>query len=330
MAKILSFKIDQYASGQRLDRYLQQKLRGTGLGYVAIQRLCRNGQIRVNGKRITASHKLSRGEEIKLPAPDYKTANGPKHQKPDAKKPGGKKPGAAPAVITPALRQQWQNAILYEDEAILILNKWSGLAVQGGTGTKIHIDAITRSVYGDDAPKLVHRLDKDTSGVLVLAKTREVAADLAQAFAEQRMEKTYLALVQGNPKRDLGRIDLPLLKKMRFDNEKVEVDVPSGADAVTEYTVLTRQDGFALLELKPLTGRTHQLRVHCAAIGCPIVGDRKYNEQPAAISGAGPRPLLHLHAARLSLPHPQLGLLAFTAPLPDHMQRSLVSLGMTH
>jgi 23S rRNA pseudouridine955/2504/2580 synthase len=321
MAKILNFKIDQYATGQRVDRYLMQKLRGTGFGYVAIQRLCRNGQVRIDGKRVPAGFKLERGMEIKLPAPDDRTQD-PRQGKPKT----SAKTKANAAAVSDSTKKQWRNSIIYDDDRMIVINKWSGLAVQGGTGTSLHVDAITRAVYGEQAPKLVHRLDKDTSGVLVLAKTREDAALLTKAFAEQEVHKTYVALVQGRPKRAEARIDYPLLKKMRFDSEKVEIDLDEGADATTDYATLAGGNGFTLLSLHPRTGRTHQLRVHCAAIGCPIVGDGKYNDHPQPIGDLPKNLRLHLHAERLALRHPLLGELAFKAPLPEHMQRSLDAL----
>jgi 23S rRNA pseudouridine955/2504/2580 synthase len=218
-----------------------------------------------------------------------------------------------------------QAAILHRDEAVIVINKPPGLAVQGGTATERHLDGlldILRSGSGE-RPRLVHRLDKDTSGVLVIASNAAAAGFLTRAFREKTTRKTYWAVVIGLAKPRQGRIDVPLAKTPGRGGERVRPDHADGRHAVTYYRVIDNAGSQASwLALMPVTGRTHQLRAHCAAIGTPILGDAKYGEAAAHLAGVPGSRRLHLHARTLSMPHPLGGTLEVTAPLPLHMRRT--------
>ncbi len=227
--------------------------------------------------------------------------------------------------------------MIYRDDQVIVLNKPHGLPVQGGPGITHHLDGLLDVLrFGaSDRPRLVHRLDRDTSGVLLLARTPGVAAKLAAAFRSRAVEKTYWAVVAGRPVPVEGRIDLPLKRITGGRGERTEPadrDDPDGTRAITDYRTLDNAaQKLAWLELQPLTGRTHQLRVHCVALGAPIVGDVKYarpdqnNAFSAEITGLSPE--LHLHARALSLPHPAGGTLIVEADLPPHMVQSFHTLG---
>ncbi|MDP8916928.1 MAG: RluA family pseudouridine synthase, partial [Pseudomonadota bacterium] len=223
-----------------------------------------------------------------------------------------------------------RSLVLYEDEEVLALNKPSGLAVQGGSKTTKHIDRLL-SAWGEgmDRPRLVHRLDRDTSGVLVLGKTPAAAARLSGAFAKRRAEKIYWAIVSGEPKPAQGTIELHLVKAGVGDREIVRPADPKefGAEpAETDYLTVSRAGRRATwLALRPHTGRTHQLRAHMKAIGHPILGDPKYgDETSAALSG---ELKLQLHARRLALPHPSSGHLILEAPLSPELRAGFEQFG---
>jgi 23S rRNA pseudouridine955/2504/2580 synthase len=221
--------------------------------------------------------------------------------------------------------------VLYQDDSIIVLNKPPGLPVQGGPGIIRHLDGLLDGLRHDatDRPRLVHRLDKDTSGVLLLARTPGVAAKLAAAFRGRDVEKTYWALCAGRPPQNEGRIDIPLIRTMAGRGERVvtaERGKPGAAFAITDFRVRDAAGKAASwLELSPLTGRTHQLRVHCAAMGTPILGDPIYADEWDHMEGFAYR--LHLHARRLVFPHPKGGTLAIEADLPVHMRESFAKLG---
>ena len=216
-------------------------------------------------------------------------------------------------------------AILHRDEAVIVLNKPAGLAVQGGTATERHLDGLLDGLrFGNaERPRLVHRLDKDTSGVLVIARTTAAAAFLTRAFRERSTRKIYWAVVGGLPKLRQGRIGLALAKTPGRGGERVRPDTEEGRHAITYYRVIDSAGNQASwLALMPVTGRTHQLRAHCAAIDTPILGDGKYGATAAHLAGLPGSRCLHLHARSLSLPHPLGGNLEVTAPLPPHMRRT--------
>ncbi len=235
-------------------------------------------------------------------------------------------------VIDPNVARDLQRLVIYRDDSVLVLNKPHGLPVQGGPGITHHLDGLLDALrFGaPDRPRLVHRLDRDTSGVLLLARTPGAAAKLAAAFRGRQVEKTYWAVVAGRPVPPEGRIDLPLRRIGGTRGERTELADASDKDAaraITDYRTLDHAgQKLAWLELHPLTGRTHQLRVHCVALGAPIVGDVKYArpDQNNAFSAtvAGLPDELHLHARSLSLPHPAGGMLLVEADLPPHMMQT--------
>lgn len=306
--------------GQRMDRWAKKHL---DVPYVALHKMLRKGLIRVDGKKIEPDAKLKAGQvvSVKDPASSIQDSGEKEIRKAEALMPDAK---------TIAEVRSW---VLYKDKDMLIINKPYGLAVQGGSGVKKHLDMYLPALqYEKDAPpKLVHRLDRDTSGVLVLARTREAAAQLQKGFANKRLKKTYLALVVGVPKLYAGEIVSRMEKSLRGkDSREVVASGKDGKKAVTRYKVreaMARK--FALMELEPVTGRTHQLRVHMAELHCPILGDGKYGGKEAFVRGSVEIPnALHLHAWKIEIPLPQGKLLTVSAPLPAHMQQSAKALNL--
>jgi 23S rRNA pseudouridine955/2504/2580 synthase len=306
----------------RLDRWLRRHYPGTQQSL--IQKLCRTGQIRVDGARADTNARLTPGQSVRVPPMDA-----PAEPRPISK-------------IDPHDAKDLQNAIIYQDDQILVINKPYGLPVQGGPGITRHLDAMLDALrFGSEhRPRLVHRLDRDTTGVLLLARTPGTAARLAALFRGRDIEKTYWAVVAGRPVPVEGRIDLPLKRiggakggSNRGERTAPAArDDPEGARAVTDYRTLDHAARrLAWLELKPLTGRTHQLRVHCVAIKAPILGDEKYEEPDQNMAFAalieGLSSDLHLHARRLVLPHPAGGSLTVEADLPPHMKETFKTLG---
>jgi 23S rRNA pseudouridine955/2504/2580 synthase len=310
----------------RLDRWFRRHFPGTTQG--VIEKLCRTGQVRVDGRRAEAATRLAPGQAVRVPKL------------------------AAPAVAAkpaaesdPRLVRELERMVLWRDEHLIVLDKPSGLATQGGPGITRHLDGMLDGLRDGSAhrPRLVHRLDRDTSGVLVVARTPGTAAKLAAAFRGRDVEKVYWAVVAGRPVPVEGRIDLKLERSDDPRNGRVVVadaDDREAARAITDYRTLDHAARrLAWLELRPLTGRTHQLRVHCAAIGAPILGDAAYGtlrgpadperwgENTALVEGLDDH--LHLHARRLVLPHPAGGTIAVEAPLPPHMQATFRTLGFT-
>jgi 23S rRNA pseudouridine955/2504/2580 synthase len=296
--------------GVRLDRWF--KRRWPHLNHIQIQKLARSGQIRVDGARAKPDTRLAAGALIRVPPlPDAPAE--------------GEKPGLSARDVAYA-----KSLVLYEDEEVLALNKPHGLAVQGGTKTVKHVDRLL-SAWGEglDRPRLVHRLDRDTSGVLLLGKTPGAAARLSGAFAKRRVKKIYWAIVCGNPKPPEGVIELHLMKKGVGDRELVVPADPKalGAEpAESEYVTLARAaHRAAWMALQPHTGRTHQLRAHMLAIGHPILGDPKYGDEASAPLSEGLK--LQLHARRLELPHPSRGQLILEAPLSPEMKAGFEHFG---
>ena len=290
----------------RLDRWLKRHY--PGLAHGQLEKLLRTGRIRVDGKRARAGDRVGPGQAIHLP-PLTEFAS----------------PASPPQRPRPADETMLRDAVLYLDDAVIVLNKPAGLAVQGGTATERHVDAMLDALRfdGSERPRLVHRLDKDTSGILVLARSISAATFLTRAFREKATRKTYWAVVAGVPKLRQGRIDLALAKTPGRGGERVRADAEEGRHAVTYYRVLdTAGSEASWLALMPVTGRTHQLRAHCSAIGTPILGDGKYGGAAAHLAGVPGSKRLHLHAHSLSIPHPLGGKLQVTAPLPPHMQRT--------
>ncbi len=304
----------------RLDRWFRRHFPGLTQG--VIQKLCRTGQVRVDGKRAETATRLAPGQAVRVP---------PLPEPPDPA------PERQALELTPGEKRDLEKLVLYRDDHLLVLNKPFGLPVQGGPGIVRHLDAMLgRLRFGaPERPRLVHRLDRDTSGVLVLARTPGTAAKLAAAFRTREVEKTYWAVVTGRPVPVEGRIDLPL---RRVEGGRGERTAPAGRDdleaarAITDFRTLDNAaQKLAWLELRPLTGRTHQLRVHCMAMGTPILGDTKYHEPDqnnafsAIVSGLSGN--LHLHARALRLPHPAGGTVLVQADLPPHMRETFRTLG---
>ncbi len=309
MGEVRTLTVDAGEDGVRLDRWLRR--RWPHLGQTQIHKLARSGQLRVDGGRIKADTRLQTGQVVRVPP----------------------LPGAAPERSEGLAADEIRFAkslVLYEDDEVLILNKPAGLAVQGGTKTHHHIDRLL-SAWGEglDRPKLAHRLDRDTSGVLALGKTPKAAAMLSGAFAKRRAEKTYWAIVKGNPKSFTGIVEQPLAKLGKGDRElmtPVEPSDPRAEAAVTLYATISRAGpAAAWLALRPLTGRTHQLRAHMLAIDCPILGDPKYNT-PASIAASGALKL-QLHARRLVISHPGGALIDVVAPLSSEMEAGFARYG---
>ena len=303
MRQVLTLEVDAGEDGVRLDRWF--KRRWPHLGHGQIQKLLRSGQIRVDGGRAKADTRLGAGAQVRVPPlPDGPAAE--------------VREGLSEREVAFA-----RSLVIYEDDAVLALNKPSGLAVQGGTKTTRHVDRLL-SAWGEglQRPRLVHRLDRDTSGVLVLGKTPAAAASLAGAFARRSAEKTYWAIVAGTPEPAEGVIDLALAKRGVGDRELVQpaaFNDPDAEPAETEYRTLSRAGSRAAwMELRPHTGRTHQLRAHMKSIGHPIVGDPKYGDAESAEVSRGLK--LQLYARRLSLPHPTRGQLVLEAPLSPEMR----------
>jgi 23S rRNA pseudouridine955/2504/2580 synthase len=291
--------------GQRLDRWLKKKFPDIGFGQ--LQKLLRTGQVRVDGKRAKPDTRLVAGQELRLPPMLSNTEV------------AGKTLHAKDRAFIRAL-------VIYEDDDIVAINKPSGLAVQGGSGITRHIDGMLDGLTGTNGvrPRLVHRIDRETSGVLILARSADVARRLTEAFAGRDIEKTYFALTAPAPKNMKGRIDAPMAKGMSGpDMEKVLIDDETGKAAITDYEVLKKSDGgaAALVAFYPLTGRTHQIRVHGAHIGCPLWGDTKY--------GARTGNSFYLHARAITLAHPKDGRpLTLEAPIPANFLAQAIALGI--
>ncbi len=303
-------------AGMRVDRFFEARF--PGLSFSHIQRIIRKGEVRVDGKRTQPKNRLEAGQKLRIP-PLKLEAPAPRDDAPQAQKD----------------RAFIKSITLYEDADVLVLNKPMGLAVQGGSGTTRHLDGMLGALRGQgvDAqrPRLVHRLDKDTAGCLLVAKTRFAAAALAKTFRSRSARKIYWALVVGVPRPGQGRISTYLAKQEVEEDSFMRIAKHGEKDAVhavTYYAVVeTAAQQLAWLSLKPVTGRTHQLRAHMAHIGHPIVGDPKYfNKENWQLPG-GMQDKLHLLARRIAVPHPRGGTIDVSAPLPPHMKQSWNLLG---
>lgn len=299
----------------RLDRWFKRHI--PHLNHGMLEKLLRTGQIRVDGKRSQANARLQAGQQIRVPPIAEPVAPSPD----------------APRVkferhVSAADAQMLRSAVLYMDDHVIALNKPAGLAVQGGTSTDKHLDGMLDVLRFDgQRPRLVHRLDKDTSGVILLGRTAAAAAKLAAAFKTRTARKLYWSLVVGVPKPRNGLIDAPLAKLPGKMGEKVAVNEDEGKRAVTVYRTVEAVKRASWLEMEPRTGRTHQLRVHCALLETPILGDGKYGGAEAFLSGQGVSRKLHLHARAISMPHPIQGTIEVVAPLPEHMAMTFAFFG---
>ena len=311
MAVLETITVTPADGESRLDRWFRRHY--PSLNHGRLEKLLRTGQVRVDGKRAKSGDRVSPGQAIRVPPLDISSGEA--------------------ASQSPLPRPQDEAAlrdyIIHRDDHAIVLNKPPGLAVQGGTDTTRHVDGLLDGLrFGsDERPRLVHRLDKDTSGVLLIARSAAAAAFFTRAFREKTTRKTYWAIVAGLPELRRGKIDLALAKGPGRGGERVRAN-DDGKDAVTYYTVIdSAGDRASWLALLPLTGRTHQLRAHCAAIGTPILGDGKYGGATAHALGGAAAHRLHLHARALEIPHPAGFTLKITAPLPAHMRRMWEFLG---
>lgn len=298
----------------RLDRWF--KRRWPHLTHIQVEKMARSGQIRVDGSRVKPQDRLTAGAAVRVPP------------LPEA---NPRKPGDAHELSERDIAYA-KSLVLYEDDMVIALNKPHGLAVQGGTKTTKHVDRLL-SAWGEgmDRPRLVHRLDRDTSGVLLLGKGPEAAKRLAGAFARRQAKKTYWAIVIGNPKPSAGQIDMALKKTGINDFEMMrpaDPKDPKGEPAETAFATISRAaHRAAWMALRPFTGRTHQLRAHMAAIGHPILGDPKYgDEKSRELSGVLK---LQLHARRIELDHPRGGKLIVEAPLSPEMKAGFAHFGFS-
>lgn len=316
--KVQTVTVTADENNMRVDRFLEARF--PGLSFSHIQRIVRKGELRVNGKRADSKDRLEEGQSVRIPP-----------LKLDAPRPAAQLSEAAAKTLA-ALKEM----TLYEDDDVLVLNKPVGLAVQGGSGTTRHIDQmleVMRDAKGQK-PRLVHRLDKETSGCLLIAKTRFAASALTGSFRHRSARKIYWALVAGVPKPKQGRISTYLAKEESEEDSimRIAEHGDEGAShAVTYYAVVeTSAQKLAWVSLKPVTGRTHQLRAHMAHIDHAIVGDPKYfNKENWELPG-GLQNRLHLLARRIVIPHPRGGVIDVTAPLPPHMLQSWNLLGLEH
>ncbi len=317
MSGVQHITVDVDDEGARIDRWFKRHYPEIGFGQ--LQRLMRKGDIRLNGKRVKGKEKVQAGQTVRVPPMGFYV------------KPENTKQPERMTLSTDDIAdvQSW---VLYKDDAVIVLNKPAGLPTQGGTGQTRHLDGMLDALkFGyDKRPKLVHRLDKDTSGALVLARTTPAAAVLAKSFQDRGTDKRYWALVMGSPRLAEGRIKLKMEKAPIKGNERMIV-TSSGKPSMTDYEVIDRAAPRASwLALKPHTGRTHQIRLHCAEIGHPIVGDGKYGGAESFLGGSISNKL-HLHSAAIRFDHPD-GLakgrvIEVQAPLPPHMAASFDMLG---
>ena len=300
----------------RVDRFLTARF--PQLAFTHIQRIVRKGELRIDGKRAKPNERLEAGQKVRVPP-----------LKLEQQKPMGRN-----AAKDQDDRGFLQSITLYEDKDVLVLNKPAGLAVQGGSGTRRHVDGMLDALTDEQGqkPRLVHRLDKDTAGCLVVAKTRFAASTLANLFRSRVTRKIYWALVAGVPRVRQGRISTYLSKEEGGEGDsrmRVARHGDEGASHGSPTTPCqTAAQKLAWISMKPVTGRTHQLRAHAAHIGHPIVGDPKYFDIENWELPGGVQNRLHLLARRIVIPHPRTGKpIDVTAPLPPHMQQSFNLLG---
>ena len=297
--------------GIRLDRWFKRHRPGTP--HALLARWARSGQLTLDGKKADVSDRIETGQQLVMPTPPVETAA---------------RPARKGRPLTDADVELAESMLIHRDASALVLNKIPGLATQGGTKTEQHVDGLLDALKYDGPvrPKLVHRLDKDTSGALLIARTPRAAAYFAKSFSNRSARKTYWAIIVGVPDIAQGEIDLPLAKQPGSGGEKMHVD-EKGLASKTRYRIIERAgNSAAWVELQPLTGRTHQLRVHMAAIGHPIVGDGKYGGKGAFLTGTISRKL-HLHSRRLRIDHPDGGSIDVQADVPEHFAASLDALG---
>ena len=313
---VRTFTVGEDDDGIRLDRWFKRHL--PDVSFNMVSRWARTGQLRIDGKRAAPGDRIETGQQLRVPPAEVAPAEGP---------------GARPKRIVEPLSADEQefvrDMVMAKGRDWFMLNKPPGLATQGGTKTVQHLDRLLDGLADDDGqrPKLVHRLDKDTSGVLLVARSARADGHFTKAFAGRTARKVYWALIVGVPSLEEGTIDAPLAKQPGTGGEKMHVDEENGLPAKTRYRLVDRAGNRAAwVELQPLTGRTHQLRAHMAAIGHPIVGDAKYGGAEAFLTGGISRKM-HLHARRLKVDGLDGKPIDYTAELPPHFSESIATLG---
>jgi len=309
MSGVQNISVSADEAGMRLDRWF--KTHFPTLTHGRLEKLLRTGQVRVDGGRVKGNSRLEVGNVIRIP---------PLGDAADMTAPKAKKTKSVSAADSKML----QDAVLYRDDDVIVINKPPGLAVQGGSKTARHLDAMLDALMFDatERPRLVHRLDRDTSGVLLLARNRRAAQVLSRAFQRKEVQKIYWALVHGVPNIREGEMQSRMLKSGGEGDEKMGAS-DKGQKAITLYAVQEQAGQLvSVLALRPVTGRTHQLRVHCAELGHPIVGDGKYGD-PEKPLPEGVARQLHLHAREVTFQQPRTGnWITRRAPLPKHMADS--------
>ncbi len=312
MNKVYYLEVTEDEDNQRLDRFLQHHLKGTPFGL--LQKLMRSGQIRVDSKRVKSSTRVAEGQRVRIPPIEHKDKNEKRLSKQDA--------------------EFIQSLVIYDDGDIIAINKPAGLATQGGTNVNRHIDGmldgLIKKIDGKETPRprLVHRLDKDTSGVLLLAGSSNMAREMGKIFAGRDIRKIYWALTVPAPDMNNGEIRAPIMKVGGMGNEKMAVH-EDGQRATTLFDVIERaHKQLAFVAFWPRTGRTHQIRVHANHMGCPILGDGKYGGHDAFIDGIKHVQRVHLHARSIRFKHPKTNkMLEIDAPLADDLKKSWKSFG---
>ncbi|HEX7820070.1 MAG TPA: RluA family pseudouridine synthase, partial [Sphingobium sp.] len=311
---VRQFKVHGDDDGIRLDRWFKRNM--PDVTFATVSRWARTGQLRIDGARATPGDHLKEGQTIRVPPADSARSIVVKGER----------------VREPLTDEQTayaQNMVIHRDAQAIVINKPPGLATQGGTKMHEHVDGLLDALAfeRDDRPRLVHRLDKDTSGALLLARTARAAAHFAKSFSSRTARKVYWAIIMDVPSVADGIIELPIAKQPGTGGEKMHVDEKEGAPARTRYRIIERAGNRACwVELQPYTGRTHQLRVHMAAIGHPIVGDGKYGGKNAFLTGTISRKM-HLHARRIRIDHPDGSPLDVRAEPPSHFMETLIDMG---
>jgi 23S rRNA pseudouridine955/2504/2580 synthase len=303
-------EVTEDENGQRLDRFLQKHLKGIPFGL--LQKLMRKGQIRVDSGRVKASTRLQAGQSVRIPPME--------ERKPDPKPKIGERDA-----------QMMRDMVIYDDGYIIALNKPAGLPTQGGTNVKKHIDGLLDVLTNEDGvrPRLVHRLDKDTSGLLLLARSAKVAKEMGKIFQGRDIQKIYWALTTPAPEMNEGEIRAPIIKAGSEGFEKMVVDAENGQNATTLFDIIERaHKQVAFVAFWPRTGRTHQIRVHAAHLGCPIIGDGKYGADHEYVEGIEHAKRVHLHARSVKFQHPiTKKQVEIFAPLADDLVKSWKNFG---
>lgn len=310
MSGVQNIEVKADDDGIRIDRWFKRHFPHVGFGQ--LQRIMRKGEVRLDGKRVKGKERVEEGQVVRVPPLGEAQPQKPKQQQ----------------RLSPADIEEVRSWVIYKDDDVIAINKPAGLPTQGGTGQSRHLDGMLDALRFDSKhrPRLVHRLDKDTSGALLLGRSPNAAGALAAAFQTKETDKRYFALVKGVPVPADGRIALKMEKAPIKGNERMVV-TPDGKKSVTDYAVVEKAAmEAAWLSLKPHTGRTHQLRLHCAEMGHPIIGDGKYGGAEAFLTGSISRKM-HLHSRFITFPHPDGGVVTVTAPLSEHMQASFDMLG---